>query len=150
MNSPSLVYEQIISSESTEPIRMLFRVDAVNKLPQLCRIEGRRDDKGTMVQQRFSFPQIGPSDIYDLGVPKTTERIDRLPSADLKRIDAAGSRLPPASRSRSPAHGARSGYAPNGMPSGLHSAERPAHLGGESGQQRRNGNSGWLLLLVGP
>jgi len=74
------------SPESTQPVQMLFRVDAITKLPHLCRIEGRRDDKATYVERRFDFPQSGPADIYELGVPKTTKLVDRLPTGDLKRI----------------------------------------------------------------
>ncbi len=74
------------SPRSTLPIRMFFRVDAVTKLPQLCRVESRRDDKAAIVERRFDFPQNGPADIYDLGVPKATKLVDRVPAGDLKRI----------------------------------------------------------------
>jgi hypothetical protein len=74
------------SPESAEPIRMLFRVDAVTKLPRLWRIESRQGEKVTTVERLVDYPQAGPADIYDVGVPKTARLVDRLPSDDVKRI----------------------------------------------------------------
>jgi hypothetical protein len=73
-------------SELTEPVRMLFRVDASTKLPRMSRTEGRQDGKPTMLEIQFDYPGTGPADIYDLGVPKTTKLVDRVPAGDLKRI----------------------------------------------------------------
>ncbi|MFI5455685.1 MAG: hypothetical protein ACHRXM_09565 [Isosphaerales bacterium] len=72
--------------ELAQPVRMLFRVDAITKLPQMCRIEGHWDGKPVTVETRFDFPEKGPADIYDLGVPKTTKLVDRVPAGDLERI----------------------------------------------------------------
>src|SRR5262249_8421476 len=32
------------------------------------------------------YPERGPADLYDLGVPRTAQRVDRVPAGDLKRI----------------------------------------------------------------
>jgi len=73
-------------SGSDQPLRMLFRVDADTKLPRLCRIEGRWNDKPMVEATRFDYPDHGPVDIYDVGVPKTAKLVDRVPAGDLKRI----------------------------------------------------------------
>jgi hypothetical protein len=70
-----------------QPARMLFRVDADTKLPRLCRIEGQRvGGKPMTSEQQFDYPENGPADIYDLGVPQTAQLVDRVPAGDLKRI----------------------------------------------------------------
>ena len=74
------------SSESTEPVRMLFRVDASTKLPQMCRAEGHQDGKPATLEIQFDYPEKGPADIYDLDVPKTAKLVDRVPAGDLKLI----------------------------------------------------------------
>ena len=37
-------------------------------------------------ETRFDYPQNGPADVHDLGVPKTAKLVDRVPTGDLKRI----------------------------------------------------------------
>jgi len=69
-----------------QPFRMLFRVDAATKLPALCRVEGQYGGKPATVETRFDYPAQGPADLYDLGVPRTAQRVDRVPAGDLKRI----------------------------------------------------------------
>ena len=54
--------------------------------PRLCRIEGHWDGKPVTRETQFDYPEKGPADIYDLGVPKTTKLVDRVPAGDLKRI----------------------------------------------------------------
>src|SRR5204863_7754076 len=49
-------------SGSDQPLRMLFRVDADTKLPRLCRIEGRWNDKPAIQETRFDYPDSGPVD----------------------------------------------------------------------------------------
>jgi hypothetical protein len=68
------------------PVQMLFRVDASTKLPQLSRIEGVLEGKPVAVETWYDYPEKGPADIYDLGVPRTAKLIDRVPAGDLKRI----------------------------------------------------------------
>jgi hypothetical protein len=73
-------------SGSTEPMQMFFRVDAITKLPHLCRFSRFWNGKPATNEARFDYPEQGPVDIYDLGVPKTTKLVDRVPKGDLKRI----------------------------------------------------------------
>ncbi len=70
----------------TQPMRMFFRADAVSKLPQLCRIDGEWNGKPASHETRFDYPEQGPTDIYELGVPKTATLVDRVPTGDIKRI----------------------------------------------------------------
>jgi hypothetical protein len=72
--------------ELTDPIRLLFRVDASTKLPLSCRIEGRHSGQPIAVESRFDYPETGPADIYALGVPRTARVVDRVPSDDIQRI----------------------------------------------------------------
>jgi hypothetical protein len=72
--------------ELTDPIRLLFRVDASTKLPLSCRIEGRHNGQPFAVEMRFDYPENGPADIYALGVPETARMVDRVPSDDIQRI----------------------------------------------------------------
>lgn len=67
-------------------IEMRFRVDPDTKLPRLCRFEGRLEGNRVVRQMRFDYPDRGPADIYDLGVPKTAKLVDRVPSDHLARI----------------------------------------------------------------
>jgi hypothetical protein len=70
----------------TDPIRLLFRVDASTRLPLSCRIEWRHDGQPVAVESRFDYPENGPADIYTLGVPQTARVVDRVPSGDIQRI----------------------------------------------------------------
>jgi len=71
---------------SAEPLRMLLRVDPSTKLPRMSRIEGRWSGKPATSETQFDYPEGGPVDIYDLGVPKTAKLVDRIPAGDLKSI----------------------------------------------------------------
>jgi hypothetical protein len=82
-----LVYRLTVKdSDSGQPVRMLFRVDAQTKLPHVCRTEGIQDGKPVSVETHYDYPAAGPVDIYDLGAPRTAKFVDRLPAGDLKRI----------------------------------------------------------------
>ncbi len=82
-----LDYRITVSYEdSAKPLQFLFRVDTRTKLPALCRIETELAGKPAVRESRFDYPERGPADIYDLGVPRTTKLVDRLPSRDLDRI----------------------------------------------------------------
>ncbi len=70
----------------TDPIRLLFRVDASTKLPLSCRIEWRHDGQPVAVESQFDYPESGPADIYALGVPRAARVVDRVPSDDIQRI----------------------------------------------------------------
>lgn len=62
----------------------VFRVDPGTGLPRSCRLtppEGLGE-----IQLTIDYPGTGPEDVYALGVPKTVELVDRVPSGDLERI----------------------------------------------------------------
>lgn len=69
-----------------DPVRMTFRVDAMTKLPKLSRIEGVRNGQPMVREIQFDYPEKGPADIHELGVPKTAKLVDRVPTGDLERI----------------------------------------------------------------
>ncbi len=71
---------------SADPVRMLLRVDPSTKLLRMSRTEGRWDGKPVTREEQFDYPEKGPADIYDLGVPKTAKLVDRIPAGELKRI----------------------------------------------------------------
>ncbi len=73
-------------AEAAEPVRTWFRVDTRTKLPQMCRIEGHHDGKAATLEIQFDYPEKGPADIFDLGVPKAAKLVDRVPAGDLKLI----------------------------------------------------------------
>ena len=73
-------------ADSTEPVRTWFRVDTRTKLPKMCRVEGQHKGKAATLEIQFDFPEKGPADIYDLGVPKAAKLVDRVPAGDLKLI----------------------------------------------------------------
>jgi hypothetical protein len=82
-----LDYRLAVSHEgSAKPLQFLFRVDSVTKLPAICRISGEENGKPSQSETRFDYPERGPADIYDLGVPRTTKLVDRVPPDDLHRI----------------------------------------------------------------
>jgi hypothetical protein len=72
--------------DQAEPMRLLFRVDAGTKLPEVCRIDGHWQGKVAIKEVRFDYPDKGPMDVYEMGVPKTAQLVDRIPTGDLKRI----------------------------------------------------------------
>jgi hypothetical protein len=82
-----------------DPLRMLLRVDPSTKLPRMSRTEGRSNGKPVTRETQFDYPEKGPADIYDLGVPKMAKLVDRVPAGDLKRIletlKAGGERMDP-------------------------------------------------------
>jgi hypothetical protein len=82
-----LDYRLTLADPSFEqPLRILIRADAATKLPALCRYEFREKGKPGTVEARLDYPERGPADLYDLGVPKTAQRIDRVPTGDLKLV----------------------------------------------------------------
>ena len=72
--------------DSAEPVRMLFRVDPETKLPRMCRTEGHWNGKPAIRESQFDYPEKGPADIFELGVPRTAKLVDRVPAGDVKRI----------------------------------------------------------------
>jgi hypothetical protein len=69
-----------------QPLRVLFRADAATKLPVFCRFDWPHGGKPATLETRIDYPERGPADLYDLGVPRTAQRVDRVPAGDLKRI----------------------------------------------------------------
>jgi hypothetical protein len=72
--------------EREEGFTLVFRVDPETKLPQSYRMEGRWNGTQGVETARFEFPDEGPADVYDLGVPRATELVDRVPTDDVQRI----------------------------------------------------------------
>jgi hypothetical protein len=62
---------------------MQFRVDPKTKLPHSCVFQSIEGPIGTSL---FDYPNRGPADIYDLGVPRTAKFVDRMPSNDLDQV----------------------------------------------------------------
>jgi len=76
----------VTDPKSSQPLRMLFRVDPASRLPRLCRMEGVREGKPVASEMQFDYPDKGPADVYDLGVPRNAKLVDRIPSGDIKHI----------------------------------------------------------------
>jgi hypothetical protein len=82
-----LDYRLTVADPSFEqPLRWFFRADPATKLPALCRADGQFAGKPATIEIRIDYPERGPADIYDLGVPRTAQRVDRVPAGDLKRV----------------------------------------------------------------
>ena len=62
---------------------LTFRVDPVTKLPHSCVFQSIEGPIGTTL---FDYPDRGPTDLYDLGVPRTAKVVDRLPADDLDAV----------------------------------------------------------------
>jgi hypothetical protein len=71
---------RVIGGDRTEQLRI--RVDPATKRPHSLVFQSR-EGKGTTL---FDYPDHGPADIYDLGVPRTAKLIDRTPDEDLNRV----------------------------------------------------------------
>jgi hypothetical protein len=64
--------------------RVVFRVDSTSHLPHtLTFIPGPPHPE---VTYQFDYPDKGPADVYDLGVPRTAKVVDRVPTDDLERV----------------------------------------------------------------
>ena len=76
--------QRIDNSALTRIVRI--RLDRATGLPESWE---ERQANGATALTRFDYPDSGPRNIYDLGVPKTANLIDRVPKGDLARIVAA-------------------------------------------------------------
>ena len=65
------------------PLPMLIRVDPETKLPNSFNM---MDEDGKRYNASIDYPDHGPADIYDLGVPRTATVIDRMVSEEVRRI----------------------------------------------------------------
>ena len=66
--------------------QVLFRVDPDTRLLRLSRFEYDLQGKRIVTEWHFDYPEKGPADVYDLGVPRTAKLLDRVPNNDLARI----------------------------------------------------------------
>jgi hypothetical protein len=62
---------------------MRIRVNPATKLPDSLAFE---DEDGKRYNATIDYPDHGPSDIYDLGVPRTAKLIDHIPPDNVGRI----------------------------------------------------------------
>ena len=71
-----------------EPIQLqlLLRVDPETKLLRLGRYECDWKGQHVVTEGWFDYPDKGPADVYNLGVPKTAKLVDRVPTNELTRI----------------------------------------------------------------
>jgi hypothetical protein len=76
----------VAHGDSPQPLRLTFRVDGVSKLPKIFRMESEFGGKPVSAETEFDYPEKGPADIHELGVPENTKLVDRVPTGDLKRI----------------------------------------------------------------
>jgi hypothetical protein len=67
-------------------LQVLFRVDPTTKLLRLVRYEYDGKGQHVVTEKGFDYPDKGPADVYDLGVPKTAKLVDRVPRNELARI----------------------------------------------------------------
>ena len=65
------------------PQKLVFRVDPATRLPHSCTFDTNEGPRGTTL---FGYPDAGPADIFDLGVPRGLKVVDRVPGDDLERI----------------------------------------------------------------
>jgi hypothetical protein len=85
-------FEMTLKSIRTKEVaRAVFRVDPETKLPVTLRLtpSERVEKQPESFVLSFDYPQTGPVDIYDLGVPRDAKIDDRVPTEDLERILAA-------------------------------------------------------------
>jgi len=62
---------------------LTYRIDSQSKLPRLMTWN---DEMGDKDETQIDYPEIGPADIYDLGVPRTVTIVDRIPSDEVRRV----------------------------------------------------------------
>jgi hypothetical protein len=76
---------------------MTYRLAGNRQVTTVVRVSGdtRRPDTATIQAEdglrlvcRFDYPEFGPRDAYELGVPREVPVIDRVPAPDLQRIIA--------------------------------------------------------------
>jgi hypothetical protein len=65
------------------PLPMRIRVDPETKLPTSLVMQA---EDGKWYTASIDYPDRGPADIYDLGVPRTAKTVDRTPTDDVGRV----------------------------------------------------------------
>lgn len=77
---------RIAGGSRGDPQSMWIRVDPATDLPGSVVIQ---DEEGKKYTASFDYPESGPADIYDLGVPRTAKVIDRFLPAEVQKVLAA-------------------------------------------------------------
>jgi hypothetical protein len=72
---------KVVGGDRKQDVR--YRVDPQTKLPHSSVFQSIEGPIGTIL---FDYPENGPHDIFDLGVPRTAKIVDRLPGNDLETI----------------------------------------------------------------
>ncbi|MFT4554921.1 MAG: hypothetical protein ACI92S_000250 [Planctomycetaceae bacterium] len=67
---------------------MVIRVDTETLLPVRMGMALLSNERSENVEFQLNYPKTGPNDVYDLGVPRSAEIVDRVPKADLARLIA--------------------------------------------------------------
>ncbi|MGQ0633859.1 MAG: hypothetical protein ACT4QC_04555 [Planctomycetaceae bacterium] len=65
-------------------LRWTFLVDPQTRLPRY--LEQGHPSMDPLIEVEISYPEKGPLDIYDMGVPRDTKLVDCVPNGDLLRI----------------------------------------------------------------
>jgi hypothetical protein len=72
--------------ERPEELKLAFRIDPETKLPRSYRLEGVWEGVHGVEEAQLDYPEEGPADVYDLGVPRTAKLVDRVPTDNVQRI----------------------------------------------------------------
>lgn len=75
-------------SDNVESARMVIRVDAETRLPSRMSMASVNKERPESVEFQLDYPKTGPNDVYDLGVARSVEIVDRVPNDDLARLIA--------------------------------------------------------------
>jgi hypothetical protein len=79
-----------LGTETEGPlVRLVFRVDPQTHLPHALTFRDVNPKPGQPAQEvtyLFDYPDKGPADVHDLGVPRTAKLVDRVPENDLGRV----------------------------------------------------------------
>jgi hypothetical protein len=65
------------------PRPMIIRVDPSTKLPQSLVMQS---EDGMKYRASIDYPDHGPADVFDMGVPRTAKVVDRSPNEDVDRV----------------------------------------------------------------
>ena len=69
-------------------VRMVIRVDAATRLPSRMSMAAVDNERSGTIEFQLDYPKAGPNDVYDLGVARSVEVVDRVPKDDLARLIA--------------------------------------------------------------
>jgi hypothetical protein len=74
--------------DDVELAEMVIRVDAETLLPDRMSLASVNKKRPESVEFQLDYPKTGPNDVYDLGVARSVEIVDRVPKDDLARLIA--------------------------------------------------------------